>query len=179
MLQRFILIVIFLCFASSVEAATSSTPPPPVKPIITKAKIRGDGALIGKDNLIIGIRNAKDPRANEYEFFYYGVSPEGEMTDYSVYKVYQNPATKTPDFLQETLIEIIKDYSKIIETSKLSPNAILVYDDKIFFNGQELASGAVAEGGIVTLVKGSLYYNGTKIESGTVVYNGQIIQAAQ
>ena len=177
MFKHFLIVLLFLTLtALSQSAIATEVPPPPKVPIITKAKIRGDGMLIDDNDLIIGIRNNQDERANAYELYYYGVSPEGDVTEYSVYKVYQNPVTTNPDFLQERLIEEEKDDSEIIAKSIAAQNALIVYEDRIFFNGSELKSGSVANGGIVTLVKGDLYYNGEQIQSGTVVNNGQVVQ---
>jgi hypothetical protein len=163
MLKHFLLIVIFLLLSVDSFAREPET---------TAPIIRGDGNLIDSDGFIIGIRNQKDERANNDAFYYYGVDREGNVTDYSLYKVYNTPET---GLVQERLVEEVKDYSKVLAESSNSENAIIVYDGEIFFNGAQLESGSVASGGIVTYVGGRLYYNGKEIENGTRVLSGEII----
>jgi len=145
------------------------------KPEIKQAKIRGDGNLTDNDNFIIGIRNKDDPRADNFSFFYYGVDRKGNVTDYSVYKVYQDRNSTSPVYLQEKIVVEVKNYDGIINESTNAYNIILLVDEKIFFNGEVLESGSVASGGVVVYTNEKLYYNGQKIQSGTKVLNGVII----
>ena len=145
-----------------------------VEPQIEPAKIRGDGALIDDDAMIIGIRNANDPRATEYEFYYLGVSEEGDVTSESVYKVYQRPGGIAPDFVQERLVPLVEDHTEILYQSSISQNRILAHDGNLFFNGKQIESGDVINGGVVSLVGDDLYYNGAQIESGSAVMYGEV-----
>jgi hypothetical protein len=140
---------------------------------ISKPIIRGDGNLVDKEGFIVGIRNQDDPLDNDDNFYFYGVDKEGNMTDYILYRVYRNEVTGQLE--KERLVEEVKDYSQVLAESSNAKNVIIIYDDKVFFNGAEIKSGDVASGGIVVYFGGELYYNGAQIETGTQVFNGKII----
>lgn len=173
MMKYFLTIVIFLL---SQNAAIAAPKEKIYEPVITKAKIRGDGMLVDEDAMIIGVKNSKDPRATEYVFYYFGVDEDGNLTEDSLYKVYQNPEVTWPDYLQETLEPKEIDDSKILAQSANSENMILVEEDRVYFNGKRVKSGEVLSGGVMTFIKGKLRYNGKKIKSGTVVSNGKVVK---
>lgn len=170
MFRRILVIVMFLLLGVNAQAVEEFVPE------VKAAKIRGDGMLVDDDNLISGIRNVNDPRNTDYEFYYIGVDAQGNLTDESAYKVYQDPESITPRFLQESLMPPEEvDYSQIINQSASMENAILVDGDAIFFNGERVESGDVLSGGVMTYVNGKLYYQGNEIQSGAVVFKGEIV----
>jgi len=192
MLKHFLTFVIFLLIAVDSQAADAvgsgvanddrlaakkaTAKPAKVEVVLKPAKIRGDGMLIDDNNLIIGIRNLKDKRADAYTYYYYGVSKDGEVTDTSVYRVYQNPDVTWADFVMEKLTpDDPIDDSKILATSANNRNVIFAQNGNIYFNGKKVKSGATVNGGIVVLVKDVLTFNGTRIASGTMVKKGKVV----
>lgn len=144
--------------------------------VTSPAKIRGDGVLIDDDGLILGIRNLEDPRNTDYIFFFYGVDAYGSVSEESMYSVYQNPEVSWPDYIMETLVPVVEDYSDALIKSSNMQNIILESDGKLFFNGELVESGDVVNGGIVTYVDGNLYFNGEEIESGVGILNGEVVR---
>jgi hypothetical protein len=169
--KYFIAIVIFLLINMPAVAQEVA-----LKPVIVPAKIRGDGMLVDDEAMIIGIRNLEDPRATNYEFYYLGVDEEGNFTDDSIYKVYQDPNSTSPNFVQESLFPEVIDETAMLQKSANMENAILVEDDRVYFNGIRVQSGDVLTGGVMTLVDGKLYYQGQEINSGTVIYRGDVVR---
>lgn len=174
MVKYFLIITVFL-FSQAI-ASSAHAEEVIYEPIVVPAKIRGDGMLMSDDALISGIRNPDDPRSDAYTFYYFGVDPEGNVSEESMYKVYQNPDVSWPDFLQETLQPVPIDDSKILAQSAQMRNAILTEEDRVYFNGERVESGDVLAGGVMTFVDGKLRYNGEIISSGTVVYRGGVVQ---
>lgn len=145
--------------------------------IVTQpAKIRGDGMLVDNDDLIVGIRNLDDPRNNDQVFFFFGVTPEGVISEESQYAVYQNPEVDWPDYIMQTLYPEAKDYSEWILGSSHVRDRISFEDEVLFFNGAMYESGAVLNGGIAVIQDGKLYYNGTEVEEGVMVLEGNIVR---
>ncbi|PIR31943.1 MAG: hypothetical protein COV36_06125 [Alphaproteobacteria bacterium CG11_big_fil_rev_8_21_14_0_20_44_7] len=75
-----IFLLVFAAFAAESNAADYEL-----------ARVRSDGKVIDSQGNVTGIKNKSDPRNTKYEYYYYSIDEDGNLSEESSFKIMSHP----------------------------------------------------------------------------------------